>query len=80
MRPNITQAIDLQQERDALAKAGSLHWFHWAIVVLSALLTIAMWHFSKTQIEEKAHRQFEREATQVTVLVLERMKKYEDAL
>ncbi len=80
MQANNTQATELEQEHDALAHAGSLHWFHWAIVVLSALVTIAAWHFSKNQIEEKARMQFDREATQVTELVLERMKKYEDAL
>ena len=80
MQTNNIQTTELMQESDALAHAGSLHWFHWAIVVLSALLTIAVWHFSKTQIEEKARLQFEREATQVTELVLERMQRYEDAL
>ncbi len=80
MRTNNTQAAELKQEHDALAKAGSLHWFHWTIVVLSALVTIAAWHFSKSQIEEKARMQFDREATQVTELLLERMQKYEDAL
>ncbi len=80
MQTNIIQTTELEQERDALAHAGSLHWFHWTIVVLSALLTIAAWHFSKSQVEEKARMQFEREATQVTELVLERMQKYEDAL
>ena len=80
MQVNNIQTSDLEQEYNALAKAGSLHWFHWAIVVLSALLTIAVWHFSKTQIEDKARLQFEREATQVTELVLERMQRYEDAL
>lgn len=67
-------------ERQKLEKAGNVHWFHWGIVVLSLLLTISAWYFSKKQLLEKQAIRFERESDQVVELVLERMKKYEDAL
>lgn len=70
----------LQSERQSLANAGRLHWVHWFIVIASALLTIAAWYFSKSQVDENSRTQFEREAAQVVELVRERMLRYEDAL
>ena len=70
----------IADERRALSVAGRLHWMHWAIVVMSAVATIAAWNFSRGQVFEKQQIQFDREAQQVVELVAERMRKYEDAL
>ena len=67
-------------DRQKLEKAGTLHWFHWMIVALSIFLTFAAWYFSKNQLREKQAIRFEREADQMVELILERMRKYEDAL
>ena len=75
-----TEQASLQTERDSLAKAGRLHWFHWAVVILSGALTIGAWSFTKHQIEENRQSQYTREAAQVVELVRERMLRYEDAL
>jgi signal transduction histidine kinase/CheY-like chemotaxis protein len=63
-----------------IAGDGSLHWYHWLVVLLSLLLTFFAWSFSKKQVEEKNKIQFLREADQVVELISERMKKYEDGL
>ncbi len=63
-----------------MLRAGTLHWFHWMVVAASLLLTFFAWYFSKKQIQEKVQNQFERQASQVVDLVVERMQKYEDAL
>jgi len=68
------------QVRSELERAGSLHWFHWGIVLLSLTVTFGAWHFSKGQVEENRREQFELDANAVVDLVLERMQKYEDAL
>ena len=80
MRSTAVAIDSLHRERESLASAGRLHWVHWFIVITSALLTIAAWYFSKSQVEENSRTQFEREATQVVELVRERMMRYEDAL
>tara|TARA_R110002096_G_scaffold124052_6_gene268314 strand:+ start:3903 stop:5717 length:1815 start_codon:yes stop_codon:yes gene_type:complete len=71
---------ELQAERQSLANAGHLHWFHWLIVIASALIAVAAWQFSKAQVDKNAQIEFERESTQVLELVRERMLRYEDAL
>jgi len=53
---------------------------HWLIVALSLLMTIAVWQYSKIQIQEKNENRFHREADQVITLIIERLQKYEDAL
>jgi CHASE1-domain containing sensor protein len=58
----------------------TLRWFHWVVVVLSILLTLFAWYFSKKQIDEKIQYQFTRESSQIIELISERMKKYEDGL
>lgn len=76
-----TELVDeMQAEREALASASRLHWIHWAIVIASAVLTVAVWQFSQAQVDKNAQVQFEREAGQVIELVKERMLRYEDAL
>jgi len=67
-------------ERERIARAGSLHWFHWLVVLASLLLTVMAWQFSSQQVQEKAEAQFKRESSQVVELVSERLLKYEDAL
>ncbi len=71
---------DITKTRKTLELGGTLRWFHWLIVFASLLLTIGAWYFSKTQLEAKISLQFEREADQVVALIVDRMKKYEDAL
>ncbi len=71
---------DLINTRKQLELAGTIRWFHWLIVCSSLLLTFGAWYFSKTQLEAKISMQFDREADQVVALIVDRMKKYEDAL
>lgn len=70
----------LEREREALAYSARLHWFHWLILLLSAVLTIGAWQFAVAQVEEKRRLRFEREASQIVELVSDRMEKYEVAL
>mgnify|MGYP000412761187 CR=1 FL=1 len=63
-----------------LKAAASLHWFHWLVVSLSLLLTLAAWYISKTQTEEKLQQRFEFQSQQLLDLISERMSRYEDAL
>lgn len=74
------QTTHLLEEKRALSYGARLHWFHWLVVILSALLTIGAWYVSKSQLQEKNQLQFDREASQVAELVSERMRKYEDSL
>jgi len=71
---------DSGTERKKLLRAGTLHWFHWAVVGASILLTFGAWSFATSQLEERASAQFDREADQVVELIVERMQKYEDGL
>ncbi|MFC3151274.1 CHASE domain-containing protein [Litoribrevibacter euphylliae] len=57
-----------------------LHWYHWAVLVGSIILTATAWYVSKTQSELKVKLQFEFQANQLVDLVKERMSHYEDAL
>lgn len=67
-------------ERDRLLAAGSLHWFHWAVVAASLVLTLGAWQLSRSYVEEKRAQRFRQEAERAVGLVVERMQKYEDAL
>ena len=87
MSPNPTlhsRGVPLPQDataaRKALEHAGTMHWFHWAIVLGSLVLTVFAANYSKRQLDTRVEARFEREADQVVELVLERMAKYEDAL
>ncbi len=75
-----TSAEALQEERRVILKSSRLHWFHWAVVLLSLVLTFLAWQFSKQQVEKNVNEQFLRASKQVVELVQERMKKYEDGL
>lgn len=72
------QALKAQQKK--IEASGSLHWFHWFIIVASLLLTLTAWYIAKTQHENQIAAQYEREADRVVQLVTERMSKYEDIL
>ncbi len=73
-----TQSSD--EERDKLLKAGQMHLVHWLIVLLSIVITLTTWYYSKAQLNQKLEAKFERNAEQVVSLVKERMKLYENAL
>lgn len=68
------------EQRKELVRAGAMHWVHWVVVVLSILLTVGAWYFSKEQITQKLEERFHREADRVVELVKERMELYENAL
>ncbi|WP_426356881.1 CHASE domain-containing sensor histidine kinase [Pseudocolwellia sp. HL-MZ19] len=68
------------EERQKLLKAGQMHLVHWLIVVMSIVITLAAWYFSKSQLNQKLEAKFERNTEQVVDLVKERMKLYENAL
>lgn len=59
---------------------AGLHVFHWLIIFLSLCLTLGTWYFAQLQVEEKNLVKFERESNQVTSLILNRLKKYENVL
>ncbi|MDD9966716.1 MAG: CHASE domain-containing protein [Myxococcales bacterium] len=59
---------------------GTLHWLHWLVLGLSACVTVAAYLITNQQLEDRVRVRFRREADQVVQLVLERMRKYEDAL
>ena len=52
MRSTTVLVNELERERASLARSGRLHWLHWVIVLLSGLLTIAAWYFSRSQVDE----------------------------
>ncbi|OUR65717.1 histidine kinase [Methylophaga sp. 42_25_T18] len=66
--------------RTILVNAGSMHWVHWLVVLLSVVVTIVAWSFTKEQLNQKIEAKFLRESEQVIELVKERMALYENAL
>ncbi len=73
-------SMKITNEREELATAGRLHWFHWGAVLLSLAVTIGAWLLAKKQLDEKIQAQFVRESDHVVELIYERMQKYEDGL
>ncbi len=63
-----------------ISKRQHLHWLHWIVVLFSLILTISAWLVSKHQVDERIQTRFKRESEQVIDLIVERMRKYEDAL
>ena len=59
----------LQKQRLDLERAGKIRSLHWLVLLGSLLLTLVIWHLSKTQTEEKIGNQFLRESEQVTALI-----------
>lgn len=71
---------DLFREKQQLEHHGRLHWYHWAVVVASLILTLSAWQITKRQVDSSIQARFERDATHLVALVQERMEKYEDGL
>lgn len=69
-----------QKVTNKLERLGTLRWFHWVIVLASFALTLFAWSILDSQVKLRNKNRFEREASQVIELVVERMQKYEDAL
>ncbi len=69
-----------QLKKNKPAKPINLHGAHWFIIVLSLIATLGAWHIAKQESDEKVKLQFDRESTQVVELIIERLRKYEDAL
>ncbi|WP_085907533.1 CHASE domain-containing sensor histidine kinase [Kiloniella majae] len=74
-----TDSIEMER-RGQLVRRGSLRWVHWVVVLLSVLLTLGIWYFSKNQVVQKNQEKFDRQVDQVIGLVEERMHLYENAL
>lgn len=70
----------MKKDQKHIGKLGSLHWFHWVIIVMSLVLTIIAWYFSQLQVDERRLALFNGQAKQVIELVQERMINYRDAL
>ena len=66
--------------RSQLERAGRIHWIHWLVLILSGCLTIFAWRYSTEEHEKRIEQRFEVQARQVTDLIKERMRKYEEAL
>ncbi|MFT5679834.1 MAG: signal transduction histidine kinase [Myxococcota bacterium] len=73
-------ATDHQTQRQRLIQNGRLHWFHWLIVILSLSLTLSAWFLTYTGQADKTRVRFEREVSRSRSILLERLKRYEDAL
>ena len=58
----------------------SFHVIHLFVLGLSLFATISAWYYVQEQNEQKVIRQFNREADQTVDLIIERLKKYEEAL
>ena len=70
----------VQREKQALEKHSRLRFVHWLAVVLSLVLTISIWHYSRVQVALRTEARFDHAANQTEGLIRERLKKYELAL
>lgn len=61
-------------------KMTRLHWYHWAVIGLSLVLTLGAWFITSQQVEQKAKVRFDYLSSQLVDLLQERMDKYEEAL
>lgn len=66
--------------RARLESATKMRCFHWAIVLLSAMLSLVAWRYAESVLADQMKTRYERETAQATELLKERMHKYEDAL
>ena len=57
-----------------------LHWVHWAIIILSLLLTLSAWYITKQKTDQQSENSFDLETQQIVWILKQRMQKYEDAL
>jgi signal transduction histidine kinase len=69
-----------EEIKEKLRKKGTLHGFHYTVIILSLSLTFFAWYFSQKSVNEKSKTLFDREANQVVERIRERVQKYEDAL
>lgn len=69
-----------QNARERLVRAGRLHWAHWLVIVLSFGLTLFAWRYSDAEHEKRTAQGFEQQSKQIVELIIDRMRKYEDAL
>lgn len=53
---------------------------HWAVIFISFVLTIAAWQVTTSQIEQRIEQRFDFLSNQLVTQIIERMKRYEDAL
>lgn len=67
-------------EIDNIQRSGRIGLLHWSVVVLSVILTVLAWLYSKEHVDERNHAQFIKESDRVVELITERMHRYEDAL
>ena len=72
--------VNIDINRQKLIDSSHLHGFHWLILALSAILTVAAWYIATAQIDKRNAERFDRESLQVIELVKERMQLYEHAL
>lgn len=70
----------LRKQQRILKRKGRLHWVHWAIIALSALITLVAWQTSNTLVQERLEQRFERDAVRTVWALHARLAHYEDAL
>lgn len=57
-----------------------LHWLYWFVVILALMVTLLVSYFLHQQSEERIQQALDREAFKTVSVVVDRMKRYEDAL
>lgn len=70
----------VERERSALLKHSKLRWIHWFAVLMSLVLTVSIWLYSRNQISLRTEVRFVNAANQVADLIEERLQEYELAL
>lgn len=68
------------EKKGRLSSAGQLKWFHWVIIFSSMFATLFAWSIAQNNSRQQMESRYEREVSQVTDSITERMKHYEDAL
>ncbi|MCX7560278.1 CHASE domain-containing protein [Sulfitobacter sp. F26204] len=59
---------------------GQLKLYHIIVLVISLIVTVSAWQYSKRQVENQTQQVFTAARDHVLGLIVERMNKYEDAL
>jgi PAS domain S-box-containing protein len=77
---SVMDALKVARQKQKLIIGGTIQWFHWLVILLSILLTVGAWYFSKQQVETATKDRFLKNSTQVVELIKDRMKLYEHAL
>ncbi len=75
-----TEKESVASLHSAMQRAGRLHWFHWATIAFSLILTLSAYFLTREQVESRVFERFEREAQRVVEQVGEHMHLYEGAL